>query len=268
VAGPTRVALGALREELSRIPAADRRAVAEDLYAVRDLVASSHALARTLTDQATDATARRNLVGSMFGGKIGDPALRILQTAVTERWSAVRDLADGLEEVGNEAVLGIAEEQGRLDAVEDDLFRFSKILERSPQLSLALSDPSVPDERKADLVGSLLDGKADADAVLLARRAILGTSGVPLERSLTDLVELAADRRMQLVAVVESARPLSAQQSERLAVALKKIYGKNVRIQADIDPTLVGGLTVHVGDEVIDGSVLRRLIEARAALTR
>ena len=268
MAGPTRVALGVLREELSRVPAADRHAVAEDLYAVRDLVAGSHALARTLTDQATDASARRRLVGSMFEGKVGAPALSLLQTAVSERWSDVRDLGDGLEEIGNEAVLGTAEEQGRLDAVEDDLFRFSKILERSPELSLALSDPSVADERKADLVGSLLDGKADADAVLLARRAVVATGGLPLERALTELVELAATRRMQLVAVVESARPLSAEQSGRLAAALKQIYGKNVRIQADIDPTLVGGLTVHVGDEVIDGSVLRRLIEARAALTR
>jgi F-type H+-transporting ATPase subunit delta len=135
-------------------------------------------------------------------------------------------------------------------------------------LALALSDPSHPGPAKADLVGGLLAGKADPDAELLARRAVLGAADLPLERALTDLVTLAAARRLQLVAVVQSARPLTETQTTRLAGALRHLYGKNVRIQADIDPALIGGLTVHVGDEVVDGSVLRRLAEARAALTR
>jgi F-type H+-transporting ATPase subunit delta len=185
-----------------------------------------------------------------------------VQAAVRSRWSRIRDLADSLEQLGNEAVLGVAEEDGRLDAVEDDLFRLSRILERSPELALALSDPSHPGPAKADLVGGLLAGKADPDAELLARRAVLGAADLPLERALTDLVTLAAARRLQ------SARPLTETQTTRLAGALRHLYGKNVRIQADIDPALIGGLTVHVGDEVVDGSVLRRLAEARAALTR
>jgi len=266
--GPSRQALAELREQLGGVPAGDRGRLAEDLFATRDAFTGSLRLQRALTDTSSGLSGRQGLAARLLSGKVGDAALALVRTAVGGRWTETRDLGDALEAVGDEALLMVAEDAGELDRVEDDLFRFIRILDSSPQLSLALSDPAAPSAAKGELIRSLLGGKAADVSTRLVERAVLAPTGLPLDRALADVVELAAARRMQLVATVRSARPLDAAQTERLAAALRTVYGKAVQVQADVDPTLIGGLTVHVGGQVVDGSVLRRLEQARAALAR
>ena len=80
---------------------------------------------------------------------------------------------------------------------------------------------------------------------------------------LEDYVRFAAERRQRLVAEVWTAIPLSDEQTALLGDALATAFGRRVQIQSTVDPTLLGGLTVRVGDEVIDGSILNRVELAR-----
>ncbi|MDQ1730717.1 MAG: F-type H+-transporting ATPase subunit delta, partial [Pseudonocardiales bacterium] len=137
----SRQALAAVRERLNAVleaapsdGGASQRGLSADLYAVADLLSGQPRLRRTLADSSTDASSRGELVRSLLGGRVGDPALELVASVVEQRWSSAWDLADSLEILGDEALLAAAEQQGVLDTVEDELFRFERILAGSGEL--------------------------------------------------------------------------------------------------------------------------------------
>jgi len=204
-----------------------------------------------------------------LSGKVSDDALEVLRWSVASRWSRERDLESAVETLGVEAELASAEAQGQLEEVEDELFRFGRIIESNAQLSLALSDLSVPLERKRGLLERLLEGRANQVTVRLAQRAVTrGEKGRAIDRVIEELVGLAAERRQRKVAVVQVARPLDADQVERLRTALTRSFGGEVELRIEVVPDVMGGVVVQVGDEMIDGSVARRLTEAQRLLGR
>jgi F-type H+-transporting ATPase subunit delta len=161
----------------------------------------------------------------------------------------------------------IARAEGTIDEVEDELFRFERIIDGEPRLRAALTDRNLPADRKRDLVHRLLDGKAAAVTVSLVERAVLFPRGRTIERVLEEFTAFAAQRRSRLIARVTSAIPLTEEQQDRLSDALAREFGHEVRLQMVVEPELVGGITVRVGDELLDASVLRQLGTARRHLT-
>jgi F-type H+-transporting ATPase subunit delta len=245
----------------------DRAALGDELLAFTGIIDGSATLRRALADPSRDASQKQALAESLLTGKVSPEAVVIVKNLVGQRWSTERDLSDTLEDLGVEAILAGAETSGRIDRVEDELFRFERTVAGNPQLRDALTNRVPPGTAKAELVSSLLEGKAAAESVRLARQAVLAPRGRRLDRTLEHYLALAAKRREQLTAVVTVASDLNAQQSERLAAALERIYGKPVLLQVVLDPHVLGGIRVQVGDEVVDGTVLRRLDEARRRLT-
>jgi F-type H+-transporting ATPase subunit delta len=169
---------------------------------------------------------------------------------------------DALEELAASADLIAAQRDGGLDDVEDELFRFGRIAESSGELRAALSDRVAGGEAKAGLLHTLLGGRANPVTERLVTRLVTAPRGRSLENGIESLSKLAAARRDRMVAEVVSATPLSDQQKERLGAALAKIYGRRVHLNLDVDPAVLGGVRVRVGDEVINGSIADRLDEA------
>ena len=265
VAGETsRAARAAVAEAVGRIPADQVDATAGELAAVADLLHSNLTLRNAVADPATPASVKSTLVRRVLAGKVGEPTLAVLDVASAQRWSVTRDLVDTLDRASTVAVLTGAANAGQLSEAEDELFRFGRILAREPELNLALTDPAVPTAAKERLVGSLLQGKATETTIRLATRAVTSARGVPLERALADVAALASARRQQLLAVVRSATTLDADRVSRLEASLRRIYGRDVHVQVEIDSSLIGGLTIRVGDEVVDGSIRHRIAQARA----
>jgi F-type H+-transporting ATPase subunit delta len=163
-------------------------------------------------------------------------------------------------------VAAAAEEEGHLDELEDELFRFSRIVASQPDLRIALTSPFAPAEAKRELVGHLLEGKVTPEALRLTSEAAAGPFGRSLDVSLEEYARLAARRRERLVAEVHVVIALTDQQRGRLAAALAATYGHQVHLNVVIDPRVVGGMTVRIGDELIDASVATRLAEARRRL--
>lgn len=242
---------------------ADWSVLAEDLFGITKAVDGSATLRRALADPSREAEAKRGLVGQLFGGKVSQAAVGLLSELVAQRWSQERDLTDTVEDLAIESVLATAEAGGRIDAVEDELFRFERIVAGNPDLRDAVTNRNIDAGAKADLVGGLLEGKASAETIRLARQAVLAPRGRRLDRTLEHFLALAAKRREQLTAVVTSAVELDGPQRDRLASALEQIYGKPVQLQLVLDDKVVGGIRVQVGDEVVDGTVLRKLEGAR-----
>ncbi|CAM5260072.1 F0F1 ATP synthase subunit delta [Streptomyces hirsutus] len=182
------------------------------------------------------------------------------------RWSQPRDLVDALEELADLADLTAAQKAGALDTVEDELFRFRRIVSSSNDLRAALTDRKATASAKSGLLHSLLGRKAHAATERPATRLVNAPRGRSLEAGLESLSKLAAERRHRMVAVVTSAVPLSDSQKQRLGAGLAKLYGRQMHLNLDVDPSVVGGIRVQVGDELINGSLADRLEDASRRL--
>jgi len=181
---------------------------------------------------------------------------------VRSRWSQSRDLVDALEELADTADLTAAEKDGTLDDVEDELFRFGRIISANTELRAALTDRAASTAAKIELLHRLLGGRAAQVTERLVTRLVTAPRGRSLESGLESLSKLAAERRDRLVAVVTSAVPLSDPQKQRLGAALAKLYGRRMHLNIDVDPEVLGGIRVQVGDEVINGSIADRIEDA------
>jgi F-type H+-transporting ATPase subunit delta len=261
--GASRESLAAARESLAAltgIPATDVTALSDDLAAISALLAGEVSLRRLLTDPSRPGEARAELVVQLLGGKVGENAVELVSGVVRSRWSQPRDLADALDELAVEAELALAERAGTLDTVEDDLFRFGRILAAEPELAAGLSE-RIPVRQRTGLVDSLLAGKANPSAVRLIQRVVANPRGGSVIDGVERLSAIAAAHRERVTALVTAVVPLTEAQRERLTRILERGYGKQVRLNVELDPALIGGMTIRIGDDIIDGSLASRLAE-------
>ena len=269
----SRQSLAAVRERLNEVlaaragqDAAANRTLADELGSVANLLGAQPRLRRTLADPTTDARLRGVLTRSLFGGKVGEEAVDLVATAVSQRWSAPWDLADAIQALSDDVLLVSADQQHQLDEVEDELFRFERILADNGQLVASLDDANVPAVRRVELLRSVLADKVNPITFGLVAHAISSARKASLQLALDDLLEASAVRRNRSVARVVSATELTDQQSERLGVALSSLYGRPIAVRSAVNRGIQGGLEVRVGDELIDGTIATRLTAARAAL--
>lgn len=237
-----------------------------ELFSVVRLLDREPGLRRTLGDSSAERARREDLLTRLLSGKVSDRALQVLVEAVGNRWSTPRELVDGIDELGRTALLVHAERANRLDAVEDELFRFGRIVAADGELERALADRTAPLDAKQTLVRSLLGDKVDAVTVELVEQLVTTPRGRALVSGLDELAAEAAKRRERSVAYVTAPVPLTEQQEQRLTETLARIYARPIALHVEVDPDLQGGLVIRVGEEVIDGSVTGRLEELRRRL--
>lgn len=239
--------------------------VATDLFGVVDLLDATPQLRRALTDPNVDAESRQRLASGLFGDKVDPVALDVVVAAAGQAWSSGRALATAIERQAVRAVLTHAEQSGRLDETEETLFRFGRIVDADHALRAALANPAAPLDSRRDLVAGLLAGKAPQETTTLAQRAVAARNRT-FELTLEQYLNLAAALRRRVVATVRVAAPLTAEQEARLAATLSGQAGRAVNLHVVVDPSVVGGIKVELGDEVIDGTVAGRLADARRHL--
>lgn len=166
------------------------------------------------------------------------------------------------------ALFAVAEAEGHLELVEDELFRFGKTVEQQPKLREALTDPALPLDRKTAVIEELVGDKASPHTTNLLRFLVEAGRAKDLSRIVEALAELAAERRSKAVAEVRTAVPLDGKRRDGLAKALSKATGKEIELKVMVDPSVIGGVVARVGDQVFDGSIRRKLELARQQLGR
>jgi F-type H+-transporting ATPase subunit delta len=268
----SRLALAELRDRVDtvtgRFSTADGlTGLAGELFEVVDLLNDQPQLRRRLADPTADPERRAELIGTLLEGKVSASALTIVRDAATLRWSSAWDLVDALEITADDILLGAAEQDGGLDRVEDELFRFERALDQDSRLTTLLDDYSAPADRRVELLDRLVSGKVHPLSQQLLEHAVASQRRRSVTRAIDDLLDLAARRRQRSMARVISAVELTRAQQQRLAAALSQLYGRPITIRTAVDESMRGGLVVRVGDEVIDGSVDSRLAEVRTSLT-
>jgi F-type H+-transporting ATPase subunit delta len=262
--GISRASLAEVEERLEPLTtsASAATSLGDELFSVAGLLASQPGLRRALTDPSRSAEDRSGLATTLLTGKISDQAVSLVAAAAAARWSAPGDLTDAVEQLAVLSVVAAAEHDGRLDDLEDELFRFSRIVSSQPALRIALTNPFMAADAKQQLLSDLLAARTTPETLRLVTQAAVNPLGRSLDVSLEEYAGLAARRRERLVAEVHVAVPMTAEQRRRLASALARVYGHQVHLNVVLDPRVAGGMTVRVGDELIDGSVTTRLAEA------
>lgn len=265
--GSSRAAVAEGRQSFeTALTSGDAAVVADELFAVTGLLDDNAALRRSVADPSREGKDRSDLVTRLLHGKVSNETVGIVSVLAGQRWAQERDLTDTLERFAVEATLKGAEAAGAIDQVEDELFRFERLVDGSPELRDALANRQGDPQGKAEVISRLLDGKARPESVRLARQAVLAPRGRRFDRTIEEFLDVAAERRQQLTAVVTTAVDPTQEQRTRLAAALQQIYSKPVQLQIVHDEDVIGGIRVQIGDEVVDGTVLRRLDEAKRHL--
>lgn len=240
--------------------------VASDLFSVADSIDSSNQLVRMLSDGGRPAQVKESVVTSLFDGRVAPVTAELTREVVRRRWSEQEDILDALEQLGVQALLEQAEQAGALEQVEEELFQVSRLIDEDGAISGALDDARQDAGLREEILSRLLAGRVHELTIALARRAVGRRSEHKPARRLLAFAQFASARRRRQLAVVTSARPLSAEQQARLGAILTRVSGREVQTNYEIDENVVGGLRVQIGDELYDATVLARLSQARTRL--
>ncbi len=259
----------ARQSELDRVTDSQKPSVvlADQLLSVTDLLRSQASLRNALADTTAADSGRRALAEAILASRVTKATLAVVSEAAALRWGSGSRLATAVERQGLRVLFATAQEKGKLDQVEEELFRFGRVVAADNAVRSALDDRNAPLPARQQLVADLIAKKADALTVKLAQRALV-SSHRALEPTLEDYLFIAAEIRHRSIAEVTVARPLTEAQEQRLEALLVARLGRPVNLQVVVDPNVLGGARVKVGDEVIEGTVAGRLAAAEDQLTQ
>ena len=238
---------------------------AAELFAILAALDSSAPLRRALTDSSRDARDKAKLATDLFA-KSGGEVIAIITKLVEVKWSKPSDLANAIEHLAIEAEATSADIAGNLDLLEEELFGFSKIVGSDSELLQSLNSSKYSDEGKRVLVAKLFGGKVAPSTSRMLGHLVSGLRGRNLEATIAFYIKATAARRERTIATVKSAIPLTDAQREKLAAALAAKIGQNVRLNVEVDPTVMGGISIRFADELIDATIVNRLADASRAL--
>ncbi len=244
---------------------ADGATLGEGLFGAADVLRAQPALRRAATDPSMAAEAKQALASGVFASHLDASATEIVSTAAGLRWARSGDLAVALEQLGVVALVKAGDAQGEGDRIEDELFTFGRAVTENHDLRDALSDPGRSVADKQALVRGLLEGRASSGTLRLAERSVSGAH-LTVTKAIAEYAKIAAGTRNRLVALVRAARPLADDEQHRLGEVLTRQYDRPVHINVVVEPALVGGIRVEIGDQVIDGSIASRIDDARRRL--
>jgi F-type H+-transporting ATPase subunit delta len=238
-------------------------AMSSELFFVAEVLSTNIAVRRALTDPSRDGTAKAAFISDLLGKKLGALALGLVTELSTLRWSSAKDLVLVVEQLAIEAEASAANIAGELDRVEDEFFTAATAFAGSSELRKALTSDAT--NAKATLVADILKG-ASGSTVKLVSQMVNAWRGRSIESAFADYQWALAARRNRVIALVRVATPLSQAQLDRLTTSLTSKVGQPVRINIQIDPSVIGGVSVKFADEIVDGSVSNRLAGAARAL--
>lgn len=265
--GSSRQSLVAARTALDAavkgIDAPAASTLSAELFFISDVLGSNISVRRAFTDPSRDAQAKGVLVKDLFASKVGATALGLATELAALRWSGAKDLVQVIEQLAIEAEATAANISGELDRVENDMFVVATAITNSSELRKALkSDAEIA---KHALVAELLKD-ASSSTIKLISQMVKSWRGRSIESAFADYQWALAARRNRVIALVRVATPLTQAQQDRLSAALNEKVGQPVRMNMEIDPAVLGGVSVKFADEIVDGSVSNRLAGAARAL--
>jgi F-type H+-transporting ATPase subunit delta len=264
--GVSRTSQAALRESLdAKVTGSNAVRTGDELFSVVRLLDDEHGLRRALADPAKPDAEKGAIVRQLLHGKVSQPTEDLTAEAAEAKWANPGDFTDAVEQLAMECYVIAAQSDGKLDDLEDDLFRFSRVISGQPDLRAALAG-GAPQAGKQELVHNLLNRKVTGPALALLTQVATYPRGTSPAAALDEAATVAARRASEYLATVRVATPLDQARRSRLRTTLQAAYGKAVHLNVVLDPSVVGGISVQIGDELIDGTAATRLADVRRGL--
>ena len=255
-----------LADNVSKQSATEASQFSTDLFTVLTVLSSSVGLRRALTDNSRDTASKAQLISDLFGKNIGDAVKALVTQAAGLRWSNPSEIADAIENLAVESASAAADKNNELEQLENQLFDFTQVLIANPDFRQALNTTADSDEGKVSLVESVVTGKYVDSTINLLKKVVLLRRGRNIDATLATYAHYVSNSRNRLVAHIKTAVELSPTQKSSLIAALTKQMGREVHVNIEIDPKVLGGISIRYADDVIDGTVVNRLAEASRAL--
>ena len=269
--GSSRISLAVTRTQfeklISNIDAAGASEFSSDLFGIVKVLDSSIALRRALSDFSRNESAKIALSKEVFAGIENGIAFTLLSTMVGLKWSSPRDIGDVIELLGVEAKSVAVEKDSHLEQLESEIFAFAQILAKSSDLRAAFAVHSRSEVKKSALVSALLSGKTLQASIDLISFLVDHPRGRNLENGLEEFADAISARKARAIAHVVSANPLTTEQTARLTQALTKMMNQEIRVNVSIEKEVLGGLSIRIADELIDGTLIARLAQADRLLS-
>jgi F-type H+-transporting ATPase subunit delta len=289
--GASRASYAELRDQLGAVAvdSATAEQIGDQVFAVVRLLDSEHGLRRALADSGKPAAEKTAVTRRLLHGKVSEATEGLVADAAAGHWATSNDFADALEQIAIEALTmaaqyspggttprtprGVSDGEasvsdthgGTLDDLEDDLFRFGRVVSAQTGLRAALIGPTPPGA-KTSLLADLLSDKVSGPSLSLITQLLTHPRGRSPQAALDVAAGIAARRRQQLIAVVRAATELSVAQRRRLLDTLTAAYGQGIHLNVVHDPAVIGGVSVQIGDELVDGTAASRLAAVRRKL--
>jgi F-type H+-transporting ATPase subunit delta len=254
----SRVALAAAKASVAKTGALSSETGVALLAAGR-AIGSVPALRGALSNRIADAKAKATLIDTVLG-KVDSAATTVLKSIVSERWSSVDEMLDGIEEIGIRVIAA-----SDTAAIESELFAVSRAVAAHPELELSLNSKQGSAEAKTVLVSTVLKGQSEATAAIVGH-LVSAPRGRRIRTLLTHAEAIVADAHNRGVAVVTAAQPLDGAHVTQIESILKARYGRDHHIDQIVDTELLGGFTIQVGNDTIDASIRSRLTELSSKL--
>lgn len=237
-----------------------------ELFGLVDLLIDNPQLCRGLFDSNGSLENRRDLARQIFSENLGEPACEILDAALTVNWNDPREALAALEVQALRVQLRCSEAD--IDEITQQLAALSRAVRNSPELMATITDQTIDLDARRDLISELVPSGSPETVSLLARRAINSVvfGSVAFSENLRNYATASADIRGRQLALTTVAKPLSDRQRQSLSLSLERLYERPTDLLEIIDPEVIGGVRVEIGDEVIDGTIRAKLNEAEHAV--
>lgn len=261
MANTSNQALAAVKREVDGFGPQDA-AAAQQLFDVADTLLEHRELAADLADRGAEAERKTALIGRVFVN-LQERVRRVLEVAAQQRWDGADDLTAAVQEA---AIRATAQVSGAHEQLVGELNGFRDAVASNGELELTLGSRLGSAEAKLQLVERLFGSKLGADTMRILRSLVRNTGGLRPRRFVNRAIELVADQANRQVATITTARALGDEQLARLQAGLSARFGRTIAVNQIIDPSVIGGIRVELGDEVIDDTAAARLKELRLQL--
>jgi len=256
----TTQALAATEAALATTKISDLSTSRELFLAARTIGESSQ-LSGALSAWGVPGEARASVAAQVFASL--QPGTRsLVTTAAAQRWSSLDDLIGGIEAL---AIRAAAIAVPKVD-VEGELFQVARTVAVNPELELALGSRLGDASAKGTLIEKILGDRTSEATTLIVSSLVQQPRERRVRSLLNRALRIVADQRGRTVATVYAAAPLEAEQLSRLGSSLSRRYGADVALNTVVDPSVVGGVRIEIGDDVIDATVSSRLNDLRQRL--
>lgn len=261
----TREALSSARAGLAALKTDDGLRVGSQLFEASRVIGDSAQLRSFFADPSIESRDKSGVVDAVFPMLAAD-SRSLLARIVTSAWSTPDDLLAGIEEVAIRAIASSVVASPGAPSIEGELFTFGSAVASDSELELAVGSKLGSAGSKSALVTALLGGKASEQTLAIVDHLVQQPRGRRIGELIRTAADTVADASDQIVATVVSATALSTAQQQRLVATLSATYERNVRLNLVVDESIIGGVRVQIGDDVIDGSVSRRISDLRLQL--